>query len=822
MELNRYQEEALDRFDRWLDAINKARADSEEAAAVLRQKGFDTRDVTNYPKKAWDSMVAASDAADTYHIDRFDGANRPIPHACFKIPTGGGKTLVAGAALERLNMQTGLILWVVPTNKIYQQTKDALRRRESPIRQRLERTSGRRVKFLEKDDEFNKHDVEKYLCVMLLSLGSVNRNRNKNFLHLNRDAGRYQTFFLDTDDVLGNTGVLERCPDLDFGTTGIIRRSLANVFRMLRPVVILDEAHKAYGKASGREYADMINRLDPRMVIEMSATPNQGISNLLVDVLGTDLWKEEMIKMPIHLNVQSDSDWKHLLDAAHANLMQLESDAKSLHFKTGRYIRPIALVRVERTGRNQRDAGHIHAETARDYLMKNLSVPSEHIAVQSSEQKELDTIGNLLSETVQVRWIITKDALKEGWDCPFAYELVILDNIKAHTTVTQLLGRVLRQPGANRTEVESLDRCYVYCNNPDTGLMAEYVKKGLDEVGLGDMAGTVRSIDEHADEQVVKKQFRHQGRTFLPLVLHKDGGKWVKLEYARHILSRVNFATLDSPDPSAFSGDPHGWTMWVISLDGTVADGSELEAHAWKTVSLSDFSFMISDIIPNVWQAARVAQNFTRKLCEAGKTDLEIYNGKAYLVKALRDHVAKMIDEMAEAVFRDKVKSGDIRFDLKMGDGNYEVKTYDVVEGTLLTRDSKPVQRSLFEQVYKEEFDTNLELNFAKYLDAKTIVEWWHRVAARQSGGYHLAGWKKRPIYPDFIAMTNEAGDKVRLGIYDTKGEHLEGSQDTMYKKDVFEALEGAFNCGKVTIHGSRMRGEFRLVFEDKFEEILA
>ena len=308
--------------------------------------------------------------------------------------------------------------------------------------------------------------------------------------------------------------------------------------------MILDEAHKAY-RGGGQEYAGIINKFNPSMVVEMSATPNPNISNLLVDVSGNDLWNEEMIKMPIHLNIQTDPDWKHLLDTVHARLRQLEDDAKSLQSRTEIYIRPIALVRVERTGRNQRDGRHIHAEDAKEYLMNKLAVPLSHIAVQSSEKKELEGV-DLSSEATQVRWIITKDAIKEGWDCPFAYALAILDNIKTHTSVTQLLGRVLRQPSARRTGTESLDRCYVYCHSPDTGAMAKHVKKGLSEAGMSDMAWTVKSVIPEREARSIEKHLKRPGPTFLPSVLHKDSNGWTELEYERHILSEVNFDAISA------------------------------------------------------------------------------------------------------------------------------------------------------------------------------------------------------------------------------------------------------------------------------------
>ena len=818
MDLNKYQETALNRFGRWLDTLNVERGTSEAMADLLRQAGYDAQDTGNYPKKSWAAMASRKDVPNESYVDREDGASRPIPHICFKIPTGGGKTLMAAAVLERLSLRTGLVLWVVPTDQIYRQTEDALKRRDGPIRQRLEHGSGGRVKIVQKDGGLSKHDIEQHLCVMPLMLAAANRSKNKDFLRMNRNSSKYDTLFPDVDDASGNASMLKDHPDLE-QESGMAMHSLANVFRMLRPVVILDEAHKAY-RGGGQEYAGIINKFNPSMVVEMSATPNPNISNLLVDVSGNDLWNEEMIKMPIHLNIQTDPDWKHLLDTVHARLRQLEDDAKSLQSRTEIYIRPIALVRVERTGRNQRDGRHIHAEDAKEYLMNKLAVPPSHIAVQSSEKKELEGV-DLSSEVTQVRWIITKDAIKEGWDCPFAYALAILDNIKTHTSVTQLLGRVLRQPSARRTGTESLDRCYVYCYSPDTGAMAKHVKKGLSEAGMSDMAWTVKSIIPEREARSIEKHLKRPGPTFLPSVLHKDGNGWTELEYERHILSEVNFDAISAPEPSDFNPDPQGWKRLAVNSDGGVSDTSELEAHSAKTASVADFARPLSDIVPNVWQAARIVQNFMDKLRDSKKTETDIYNGMSYLVKVLRDHVTEAVNSQAERAFRGKVKRGNIQFDLEIGDGNYQVRNYTTVEGKLLSVDGQPVRRSLFEPVYEEDFDTNLERSFAKYLDGKEMVDWWHRVAARQSDSYHLMGWKKSRIYPDFVVMTNRAGDKVRMGIYDTKSEYLD-NLDTKYKGEVLKTLEDAFNCGKVTIRGSRIRGEFRLVFEGKFEEILS
>ena len=218
VELKDYQASTLDAFGRWLDALASAQAQSDTVIAALQSIPGATvpDDIRNYPKTAWQQLgqsggIPASAGA---YVDRTDEADRPIPHVCFKVPTGGGKTLLAAAALERLHRQTGLTLWITPTNAIYEQTKAALKNREHPYRQILELASGGRVKFMERNDPFTRADAANYLCVMLLSLPAANRNRNREFLRMFRDSGRYPTFFPDSDDSSRRWQAAERLPRL--------------------------------------------------------------------------------------------------------------------------------------------------------------------------------------------------------------------------------------------------------------------------------------------------------------------------------------------------------------------------------------------------------------------------------------------------------------------------------------------------------------------------------------------------------------------------------------------------------------------------------
>ena len=847
MELKEYQRGALDALVRWLEALDEAQHDSETLIEAFQQTPTNIPipdEIRNYPKIAWKNLAENGGVAPTAgeHVDRTDEANRPIPHICFKVPTGGGKTLLAAAALERLPWQRGLVLWVVPSKAIYNQTKAALWDKQHPYRKMLNRASAGRVKMLEKEDAFNRDDIANYLCVMLLMLPSTNRQKGREFLRMFRDSGRYPSFFPDIDNIFGNTEMLNEYPDLECHTErGLIKQSLFNVFKLLRPVVVLDEAHKAYGarnQTANEEFAKSINRLDPRMVIELSATPNRGISNLLVDIGGPDLKKEEMIKLPVQVTSFPNAEWQLTLSQAADELERIDAEARSFENSTGRYIRPIAVVRVERTGRDQRDGERIHAEDVRDYLTQNLRVPSDAVRVKSAENDELGR-ENLLSEFSQVRWIITKSALMEGWDCPFAYLLVMLDNTRAQRAITQLVGRVMRQPYAQRTGNEVLDQCYVYCNNAEVGTVVTQVKNGLESeglTGLGDEVMGASDSQQTGEGQEVERQtitrreqFQNQS-IYLPMVRHRNGDEWIRLNYQAHILPQVDWSAIEAPHPSASAPQSVRRQSETVDVDETLpVFHTEQELHIERQISIADFARRLSDIMPNLWQAGRIAQQMHERLRADGETEADIYDRRSYLAHVLREHVKNEVEKQAEGVFRRKLDQDEIRFDLETQEANYQmVDSYEIQvhsNDRQLERYSNPVQLSLFEKVFEQQFDSELEKKFAYYLDEELALQWWHRVAARQRGEYYLQGWKRGRIYPDFVAMANEIGGVTHVMIFDTKGEHLAGNLDTEYKRKVLETLEGAFNsAGRMVVRdGPTRQGIFQLIFsEQEFLEISA
>ena len=833
MELKEYQHRTLEAFDRWRKALDAARQEARTRVTALERAGVEASDADrNFPRAAWERLAGAGDVADTAgsYVERTDGAGRPVPHVCFKIPTGGGKTLLGAAALERLGMQTGLVLWIVPTRAIYAQTRAAFWSREHPYRQMLERASGGRVKMLEKDVPFARGDVENYLCVMLLMLPATNRQKGKEFLRMFRDSGRYPTLFPASDDERASDALLESHPDLERSGEGMVKHSLYNAFKLLRPVVVLDEAHKAYGGKGASEFVGAVNRLDPRMVIELSATPNRHISNLLVDISGVDLKKEEMIKLPVEITSVGNTGWQETLSRAHDKLEDLDAEARSLDGSEGRYIRPIAVVRVERTGKEQRSYDNIHAENVREYLTQQLGVSPDAVAVKSAELDEI-TGKDLLSEYSPVRWIITKAALMEGWDCSFAYLLVMLDNTRSPTAITQLMGRVMRQPHARRTGRDALDRCYVYCWQTAVDTAVKQVKSGLEQeglTGLGDDVFGVSATDMQIHTVRRREPFRNRD-IFLPKVLHTDGeGGWRELDYQRHILSAIDWASISAPAQPAIPGTGEAAAIETIEFDLGESYRPSVQREALEvdtTVALEWCTRQITDLIPNPWQAARIAGELIETLSGEGLSDEDIYRQRRLQVSQLREHVADQIERKAEDVFREKLHRNEIRFDLKAARPNFRM--YDSFDLAMspdeppLTHNQQPMQRSLFETVLDRQFDSDLEKRFAFYADQHEAIQWWHRIAVRQQYEYYLRGWKPERIWPDFVAMSTNSDKKSQFLMVETKGKHLD-NPDTDYKRNLFETLEQWLNqgetyeCGMVEVDEGPAGGKFTIVFKEE------
>ncbi len=858
VELKDFQRTALNRLAEYLTALAAEQAKAAKVEALRAADPSLELDIPDFPRRAWDALRTNGQLPPAFageeYTSRFDGARRPVPNVCFKIPTGGGKTLLATAAIARLQSSyykrhTGLVLWIVPNDAIYRQTKKALSDRDHAYRQLLNIAGAGRVKILEKDSPVTRIDVESHLCVMLLMLQSAAR-QSKETLRFFRDRGNVHGFFPREDDLRAHHELLRDTPNFDVyaphGATpeeavrsmgSVIKDSLGNVMRLARPMVVIDEGHHAYTENALKT----IDGFNPSFVLELSATPRvarkkgEHGANILVDVRGVDLDRADMIKLPINVDVRPWPDWKACLAASVAKLDELEREAERLRAETGRYIRPMLLVQVERTGADQAESGLIHANDAEAFLLQ-LGLSKPQIAIKTSEKDELKQPENidLLSPACEVRAIITRQALQEGWDCPFAYVLCALAAGRNPAALTQLVGRILRQPAVTRTHRPALDESYVFCHDAQTGTVVASIKASLESEGMGDLTSAVRTAggDERGGSARGKLKRRaafENSRIFLPRVTWCDGEVRRELAYDSDILAHVPWEAID-PERLAMGWRPVAQAPQEQRFRIDLAILGETTGVETKTASAAarlDCIFIaraLGDLIPNSWLAFDLVDRVIGRLLREGQSEERIASCAALLIEQLRSDVTAQRDELAQQVFDAKVSSGAIEFELRADRSDYELPVELEVDlpdkpAVLLCDDGAPVAKSLFSPFYAMLIDNDFESDFACYLDSQAALVWWHRNVARAQ--YGLQGWRRDKVYPDFVFLRAEHDGKPVLVVMETKGAHLK-NDDTDYKRALLAKLSAAYRdatfarAGELALEGKQGT---RLICDVVFDE---
>lgn len=402
-----------------------------------------------------------------------------IPYVCLRIPTGGGKTLVACEAVslgvkDLLQKDRALILWLVPSDTIRSQTLTRLKDSADPYRQALDTTLGNvAVLDIEEATRMKRGLLDSHTVIVVATMQAF-RRKDMSGLNVYKNNGELMSHFENLPAEL--LEAVEREPE------GHFNQSLVNVFRLRRPFVIIDEAHNARQPLS----FETLRRLNPGAVLELTATPNlkpqmvrdegetieNPPSNVLFSVSAYQLKAEEMIKLPIYLRYREP--WDALLGDAIGVRNHLETEARAEEAQTGEHTRPIMLLQAQP---EYKDKASITVDVV-EAKLREFGIPENQIVVHTGDRRGLDGI-NVMTRASPVRFIITVQALKEGWDCPWAYVLFSVAEMSSSKAVEQILGRVLRMPQARRKQREDLNNAYAFVASSRFDEAAKALKDGL-------------------------------------------------------------------------------------------------------------------------------------------------------------------------------------------------------------------------------------------------------------------------------------------------------------------------------------------------------
>ena len=477
MELKRYQRDVLDDIEAYLVSLD-------------RTSGINAAWREYWAGKGMGLGIAP-------YFDDLDG----VPNVCIKVPTGGGKTFLAASSVKTIfdRLPTGkskFVVWLVPSDAILTQTVANLSNPNHPYRQRLNRDFGGAVNVYTKEQllnaqNFKPTDVMENLSVCVFCYASIRANPtkkdDKKIYQENGNLIAFSEYFNDRELLLADT------PET----------ALMQVVRQMNPVVVVDESHNAKSELS----IAMLKNLNPSFVLSMTATPTER-SNIISYANARELKRENMVKLPVI--VYNRPDRASVIHDAVKLRGVLEKKAKV----NNEYIRPIVLFQAQ--PKNSDDAATFDMIKSK---LVNMGIPAEEIAIKTANKDELKTI-DLMAKSCPIRYIITVNALKEGWDCPFAYILASLANKTSTVDVEQIVGRILRQPYARQHSDPLLNMSFVLASSGDFQTTVRSVVEGLN--GAGFSASDYRVADAGDDFNAATQSRGDVGRAGGPQPAEED------------------------------------------------------------------------------------------------------------------------------------------------------------------------------------------------------------------------------------------------------------------------------------------------------------
>ncbi|MEI7421714.1 MAG: DEAD/DEAH box helicase family protein [Prolixibacteraceae bacterium] len=392
-----------------------------------------------------------------------------VPHICVKVPTAGGKTFIACNAIKTIfdafeYDRHKAVVWLVPSITILDQTIKNLKDTSHPYRQKINSHFGNKVEVFDKSallqgSGFNATSVKEQLNIFVLSFDSI-RTANKEGRKVFEQNGSLQSF----ETLLGTEEEI----------------SLMKVMKYLNPLVIVDESHNAETNLS----VDMLKEFNPCFILDLTATPRNN-SNIISFIDAMELKRENMVKLPVI--VYNHQDKTEVINSSLQLQKRLELQAIDEEKNGGKYIRPIVLFQAQ--PKNGKDFLNEEEEKSNVQKLKEklieLKIPESQIKIKTACINEIKGI-DLMGKDCEVRFIITINALKEGWDCPFAYILASLADKSSPVDVEQILGRVLRQPYVMKHNFPLLNLCYVLTASSKFLETLDNIVKGLNKAGFSD------------------------------------------------------------------------------------------------------------------------------------------------------------------------------------------------------------------------------------------------------------------------------------------------------------------------------------------------
>lgn len=577
-------------------------------------------------------------------------------------------------------------------------------------------------------------------------------------------------------------------------------------------ILIIDESHKNVTDASMR---DVINPLDPKIILKVSATPESeptasDVNNHragFVEVNRQDVIDAGMIKR--ELICQTEEDIKNrgdedldelLLDLAMERREQLVTDITKFEMN----VNPLVIIQLPNNSSVDTN-DQTKEEVVTDYLTGHGVEPSRIAKWFTNEKKP----SGLEDNDSPYDYLLFKMAAGTGWDCPRAQVLVMLRDIQSETFQTQTIGRIVRIPVRGVQGSEVFQTGYIYTNYSRKAVLdGDYKEPGnKPKVNVAEnKMGSEIIIDELLQSEYMSR------------VDYGDMGKsW---EFQQCLVKTFNdyFGITTEDMFDAVRDKLRAKHLQIVPkleqqivVNAKFEDLDQISFHfngndMSREVSRHDVQKLFSKICVDLLREqtddnakiANVARSFGTL-----KSALRLWF-KSYAFREEDDDaryrifLADVLNKGENSIFRYLVTQT-LKAHLPMREENVrkrreeaeqqETTTFKIMKTYAYSEDYQPLEmeRCLFKPFYiGKNYDgrTN-ELKFAKYLDRQDNIEWWMKNGDSGRDWFSIRYFnettqRKELFYPDWIYKKKDG----TIGIWDTKGGQTAASTETKNKAE--------------------------------------
>jgi type III restriction enzyme len=724
------------------------------------------KQLKEFQAKAVDKICNLANMALTGRIDK--------KTVVFKSPTGSGKTFMMSQAIKRITEDSDFadfdlcFLWVsIGKGDLEKQSANSLK---------TEFDGYPKISLLENEFVGSRNEIGKNEILIF--------NWEKLYSKYNKDddkghkKGEWKNIFM-------KDGEKSNFRDWLIGTQNSERKI----------ILIIDESHAVANSERAKELRDEI--IKPNLTIEMSATPIFGEADVLVephDVINEELIKKEILINPQIGKLQNDENDSEqiILKAGFGKRMELAK----FYEDNGIEVNPLCLIQLP----NAED-GSKKREITEIFLTQN-GVPKEKIAVWLSEEKFLTENTILTKNNSEVDFLIFKQAIDTGWDCPRAQILVKFRESQSITFEVQVLGRILRMPEAVHYENEELNKAFVYTNTKSIDVKKEEYNPNIIKTFYA-------RIKDEFESPKLKSFYKHR-------ISYNDITAAFKNVFEDKF---VNYFNLKKGEFGLYENNLNKLKEWKIKKeDGTdmklnvdnlknkiqiISDGQISGEHIDSTkqikagmqdvkISENDKNMLIREIFESClgsFQKARslpvmmnVVYGTLENYLSADIAWIECFmlsNGEA-VIKLLRESVetySKYTKPEEERKKSDSIGTGwDDEWRIP-SDKNYNPHEHELIDNH---------KKYFYDKCYLKKNRSNPEMEFEKWLEEQEGTEWWWKNGdeySQENFGIEVISAEGISTFqPDFIVKYKDGN----IGIYDTKSPDFQ-ERDTQQKKNALK-----------------------------------